>query len=177
MKLAEKYKFLVEKNSDLKFDLKTYFYDAVCHIIIETKDGHKNEEEFIDYLKKQGYNCYFPDGRIDAKFGIDVIAEKNEKTFFVQVKPLTFFLSQRRDVYEDRVKLCRKYEEALEKYNTVTYYAIHSKQNGGTYWVKNGNGFCFRMTDLFSYEKENIDGTYKEIHSLRNGDINYGLLT
>ena len=159
--LAEEYKSMCESKTNLKYDLEIYFYDALCHIIIETKDGQKNEEDFIRYLESIGYECSNIDGRNDAKFGVDIKLVKDGNDFgFIQVKPISFFKTNRADTQNDRIKLCEKYEMTKKEYGLDTFYAIYSKKNDRVYWYKNGKSFCFRINDLFTYDKTDIPNTF-----------------
>ena len=156
IKLAINYKELVEKNSNINKPFETYLYDAICHIIVETYDGQFQEKEFIEYLKEKGFNCTKFDSNIDTKYGVDIkVTTDVNKVFAIQIKPISFFLSNRQDVINDRINLCIKYEKALKELNIKTYYAIYdkNKKTNEIKWFKNkDNGFKFRITDLLTYD-------------------------
>ena len=162
--LAEKYKKTVEDKLNVKYDLSIYFYDALCHIIVETWDGQQNERDFIKFLTNLGYNCSKFDGKIDAEYGVDIKVTRDDgRISAIQIKPISFFKSNRSDVQADRISLCVKYEEALKKFGFKTYYAIYSKDKttGDITWVKNGNGYRFRINELFDYDPTDIKGTFR----------------
>ena len=48
--LAEKYRKIVSEKTGITHDLMVYYYDALCHIIVETWDGQQNERDFITFL-------------------------------------------------------------------------------------------------------------------------------
>lgn len=161
--LTEKYKKMVEEKVNLNYNLSVYFYDALCHIILETWDGQSNERDFINFLTKLGYNCSKFDGQIDAEYGVDIKVTRNDgRVSAIQIKPISFFKSNRSDVQTDRINLCKKYEEAYKKLGFKTYYAIYVKNRdtGEITWVKNGNGFRFRINELFTYDPDDIYGTF-----------------
>lgn len=145
------------------YDLELYMNDALHHTITQTYDGQSFERLFRDYIERLGYECDVVDGEIDANYGIDIVVKKDGKTlFYIQVKPYSFFLSNKEYVNKDRVWLCHKYEDTLKDFGYKTYYAIHYKDNanGSVKWLKNGDKFLFRINNLFRYDKNDIDGTF-----------------
>lgn len=161
--LAERYKKATEEKLKLSYDLSVYFYDALCHIIIETWDGQQNERDFIRFLTKLGYKCSKFDGKIDAEYGVDIKVTRDDgRISAIQIKPISFFKSNRSDVQTDRINLCKKYEDAYRNLGFKTYYAIYAKDKdtGDITWVKNGNGYRFRVNELFGYDPSDIKGTF-----------------
>ena len=160
VQLAEKYKKAVEMKIKAKYDLETYFHDALCHIIVETWDGQQNERDFSNFLRSLGYECSHFDGYTDARFGLDIKVNnpRTDKVSAIQIKPISFFLSNRPDVHKDRINLCRKYKMTLETLGIKTYYAVYvkDKETGDVKWVKNGNGFRFRLNELFEFDENDI---------------------
>lgn len=164
--LAERYKKTVEDKTNLSYEISTYFYDALCHIIVETWDGQANERDFISYLKGLGYNCSKFDGAVDAKYGVDIKVERGDgRVSAIQIKPISFFKSNRSDVQSDRINLCQKYEEALNDMGIKTYYAIYVKdrETGDITWVKNNGMYRFRIGELFNYDPSDIRGTFTRL--------------
>lgn len=163
LQVARDYKMMSENGTDKNIEVSTYLYDALCHIIVETWDGQRNEREFADFLRSLGYRCENFDGSIDAKYGLDIkVTRADGRVSAIQIKPVSFFLSNRPDVQMDRINLCKKYEDALEQLGVKTYYAIYrtDKESGDTLWSKNGQGFRYRINELFSYQKGDIEGTF-----------------
>ena len=161
--LAQNYRTDVEKKIGITYDLEEFFYDALSHIIIETWEGQQNERDFKQYLKGLGYECSDFDGHNDGKYGLDIKVTRDDgKVSGIQIKPITFFKSWRDDVQKDRINLCRKYEMALNDMGIKTYYAIYEKdeKSNKVSWVKNGDMFRFRINELFSYDPEDIEGTF-----------------
>lgn len=165
--LAERYKKVSEEKTGVTaYDLSVFFYDALCHIIVETWDGQQNERDFVKFLTSLGYKCSKFDGRIDAEYGVDIKVERGDGVVSaIQIKPISFFKSNRHDVHMDRVHLCEKYEEALKNLKFKTYYAIYvkDKETGDITWVKNGNGYRFRINELFNYNPVDISGTFTRL--------------
>lgn len=164
--LAERYKKTVEEKLKVSYDLSVYFYDALCHIIVETWDGQQNERDFIKFLTNLGYNCSKFDGKIDAEYGVDIKVTRDDgRVSAIQIKPISFFKSNRSDVQSDRISLCSKYEDAYKNFGFKTYYAIYvkDKATGEIKWVKNGNGYRFRINELFNYDPSDIRGTFTRL--------------
>ena len=144
------------------FDYDVYSNYALCHIITETYDGKKLEIEFKKFLEQLGYKCDYFEGTIDAKYGVDIkVTRGDNKISAIQIKPISFFKSKRIDVYKDRIGLVHKYHNFLNDYGYKTYYAIYykDKKTGKVFWVKNGNGYRFKINELFTYDPNNIEQT------------------
>ncbi len=170
IELSEEYKRMASECGE-DYDLSYFFYDALSHIIIETFDGQYYEEEMKKYLtEKCGYICTKLNGKDDGKYGIDIIIN-GEKG--IQIKPLSFFISDRDDVVLDRINACIKYENTLSEKKMETYYAIYNrdKKSGEVTWAKNGKGYAFVIKDLFSYDPNDIEHTFKDIKFTKNSPI------
>ena len=88
--LAGRYKELV---NDDAFTVEDFFDDIVCHVIIETFDGHKPERELVRILSEKGYEVEETSGVMDSEYGVDLIVSKDgEVKEYIQVKPLSTFL-------------------------------------------------------------------------------------
>ncbi len=164
--LVNKYMIMGNTASDCDYDYDTYFNDALCHIITETYDGKIKELEFKKFLETLGYNCDYFDGSIDAKYGVDLkVTREDGKISAIQIKPISFFKSKRMDVRKDRISLIYKYHKFLKDYSCKTYYAIYyvNKENGCIFWLKNGNGYRFKIDELFTYDINDVYGTMKEL--------------
>lgn len=158
-------------HQNINFPFETYLNDALCHIITQTYDGKIRELEFARFLESLGYTCGWFDGRIDAKYGVDIkITDKNAKIYAIQVKPISFFLSANKDTHEDRINLVHKYYDFLNDYGSKTYYAIYSAKKGdkNALWIKNKNGFRFKLDELFEYDINDIENTIKCKQILRD---------
>lgn len=149
-----------------QYDYDTYFNCVLCHVITETYDGKIQETEFMNFLRGLGYQCCYFEGDIDAKYGVDIKVIRNDgRVSAIQIKPITFFKSNRTDVVRDRMNICHKYENAYKELGIKTYYAIYKKDRmtGKVLWLKNGNGYRFKINELCSYDSNNIDTTFKDI--------------
>lgn len=145
-----------------KYGYDTFFNDALCHIITETYDGKIMEQEFMQFLEGLGYKCDYFDGSIDAKYGVDIKVTRDDgKISAIQIKPISFFKSGRADVHRDRIAMVHKYYSFLNDYGYKTYYAIYykDKERDITFWLKNGNGYRFRIDELFTYDPNSIGNT------------------
>ena len=164
--LCEKYKADVEEKTNVNYDLSVYFHDALCHIILETWEGQQNERDFAAFLEKLGYSCSTFDGSVDSEYGVDIkVTRSDGRISGIQIKPISFFVSNRNDVQSDRINLCYKYESALHNFGFKTYYAIYvkDKATGEVKWLKNGDGYRFRIDELFKYDPNDIKGTFTRV--------------
>ena len=160
--LAEEFKKETEENGGINTGLNIYFYTLVCHLVIETFDGAKAEELLTDYFKENGADVSKVDPVIDTRYGLDLDVKKDGTRFFVQVKPISFFLGKNLHTMKDKVKICVKREEVLEKYGINTYYAIYDidKEECRIRWVTNQKGkILFKIEELFAYDKDIIMNT------------------
>ena len=160
--LAEKFQSLVEESTEFRYDLSIYFYSLVCHIIVETFNGQKIEEIVMNNVKTMGFNVSKVNGSKDARQGIDIAVSNNDNKFYIQVKPISFFLSKKEDTQQDRISCCRKREKVMEMEGLDTYYMIYEMRSNidELKWVIKDNGKkLFKISDLFSYDKNDISGT------------------
>ena len=161
---AQSYKKYCEDNGCSAYDLELYFYKLVCHIIYETYQGQNKERQFIKYINSLGYKCGKFDDYLDTKYGMDLKVENDNKAFAIQIKPISFFLGNALDLKRDQIDLCHKYEQALYDRGIKTFYAIYKINNKGEiYWLRNKNGFKFKIKELFDYDKNDIENTFKKI--------------
>ena len=160
--LAIKYKTMLEEVCEVNYDLSVYFYSLVCHAIVETFVGQKKEEEIIRLLNKRGYKPLKTSGGKDARYGVDISVKGVSEDFYLQIKPISFFLSNFEDTNNDRISLCHKREEVLEMENIDTYYMIYAIDywDSKVRWVTKDNGeVLFHINELFQYDKENVEET------------------
>ena len=172
VEFVKKYMTMGNEASGMDFPYETYFNDALCHIITETYDGKIIELRFMRFLTSRGYECDCFEGHIDAKYGVDIKIKRKSggQTRAIQIKPFTFFIAKRSDTHEDRIQLIHKYHDFVRDYNIETDYAIYSKDenNGNILWLKNGNGFRFKIRDLFDYDPNDIDNTARSKYLKRD---------
>jgi len=160
--LANKYKTLVENETDIKLELSTYFYGLVCHAIIETFNGQQKEEQIIKLLRKRGFKPHKVEGWKDARYGVDIATEGISEDFYIQIKPITFFTSKFNDTVQDRLNCCIKRKELLDIEKIETYYAIYKLYDttGELKWLFNNNDdLLFNNQDLFSWNGDELEVT------------------
>lgn len=164
VKLVTEYMTRGNAASGYEYEYDDYFNDALCHIITETYDGKIQEMDFMNFLTELGYECGYFDGKVDAKYGVDikVTNPKNGKVSAIQIKPVSFFKSRRSDVVKDQKHLIHKYHNCLNDFGIKTYYAIYykDKETGAVLWLKNGDGYRFKIDELFEYDVNDINSTF-----------------
>lgn len=162
--ISKRFKKKVYEKTGVEHDISIFFYNVLCHIIIETFDGQKREEEFRKHLINLGYSVSTFDGDIDTTYGVDIKVTRGDgKVSAIQIKPLSFYKSNKGHVQRDRIGLCKKYENALDNLGIKTYYAIYcyDEDSGKTTWVMNPDGkLRFKINDLFGYDPNDIAGTF-----------------
>lgn len=164
--LAHKYKVLLEDCTDLSYDLSVYFYALVCHAIVETFVGQKKEEMIMNHISNKGFSVKKVEGKKDAKYGVDIEVIGKGQHFYLQVKPITFFMSNYTDTNEDRMSACRKREEILKLEGLDTYYVIYDLdwKTSELKWLLNKKDIIlFKISDLFNYDKDNIKETFTRL--------------
>lgn len=140
------------------------FYDAlVLHAVVETFDGNGMENIVRDAFIAAGFKTRRTNGKEDAEYGIDVVAEKGDQKFLVQVKPKTFYypapdndtlLDDRKSMWEKEVKG----KEAFGQDFIYQYYIYDKPKFGNSGWIINKKtGNCaFVYTDLVKKDSSDV---------------------
>lgn len=89
--------------------LSLYYDNIVCHNFVETFEGSQKELEVIKALKNADFKQLPSTDEDDWKYGADIIAEKNLIIHFIQVKPISFLFSKKRDCVDDRKKIFNQF--------------------------------------------------------------------
>lgn len=131
------------------------FYDAlVLHAVVETCFGIIMEKKAQEAYQCFGFVTTETSGDDDSGCGIDFIAEKDDNTILVQVKPISFFLGRKEDLRKDRWVVWLKHERGLEKFPGATYaYMIYD--NDGK-WLKKDGKFNHHYEELVNKNGEVI---------------------
>lgn len=164
--LVKKYKEKSEKiDNTLSFIEKDYYDALICHIITETYDGYIRENNIYTYFNNvKHFNIVKSNYKDDSKKSIDfIIEDKENKKFYIQIKPLSFFKAiNRPDTFKDNQKLVKNYLNLKEKENIDLYLCIYVSDGYKTEWLKNKNGgICHK-----------IEKIYKNIENIENLEIN-----
>lgn len=157
-RLAEYYQ---EQANDSNFTLEEYFDDIVCHVIIETFDGHQAEKELMKILTDYNFEVEETEGDMDAQFGVDLIVRKNgEVKEYIQVKPISTFVRTNASLVEDRRNFYMKQiklDEYAEKHVTdlkkrdiiyMLYDYQHLISTGEVLWYYKDNKVKFHLNEL-----------------------------
>ena len=104
--LAHRWKTTTDKED--KIPLLYFLYGVINHNFIETYEGHLAEMLVRGTLIKHGFTLMNADDRMDTKLGVDIIAVKNGKTYYIQVKVVSFFLGMQPGQVDHRRKVFTK---------------------------------------------------------------------
>lgn len=119
--------------------LETFFYGVIVHVIVETFQGQKHENDVVNQLEKSGFKVLHGDYNEDALMNIDLkVYEKGESSpkFLLQIKPIRFITSYRGDVILDKLNAFKKNALALQKYpNSKMFYLVYD--NSTDNWIIN----------------------------------------
>ena len=102
----------------------------------------------MSFMVSNGFEALPVSDRDDRELGVDAKLKKNGKLLLVQIKPISFFLSNRYDCIRDRKDAFRKMNKALNEYKDASYYfSIYNKEEKKWYANKNGK-IAHRIEDL-----------------------------
>lgn len=112
-----------QNECDNTIDIEVYVKNIYMHVIIETYDGQRIENELINRIHiEQGITLIQSYGDDDAKMGIDM----RNKKYALQIKPISFFRSNKNvSLIEDRANAFVKKDKCYQTYNINTYYIIY----------------------------------------------------
>lgn len=132
------------------------FYDVVvCHNIVETFKGCSHEREVKNSLINAGFDILPTSDRDDSKLCVDIIAEKNEIKYLIQVKVISFLFGNKPDLIEDRKKIFTKCIPLQKKIygNTDYRYAWVFYDYNNNEWILNPetNRFTWDITKIIDY--------------------------
>lgn len=119
------------------------FYDAlVLHAIVETYVGYSFEAEAKRMLDENGFETSWASDYDDGKYAVDIIANKDGRRYFIQVKPVSFFVSNRGHTTRDRRRIIEAMVNAVHDFGDITYkYLIYDK-NTKMWLVNEKDGRC-----------------------------------
>ena len=130
------------------------------------------EEEVFKAFQDLGYDVAYTEGRLDSELGVDIVAKKDDKTYLVQVKVMSYFFGHTPQLPKDREHVCsktvkQKREETFGKDATFVWYIYNSNTNS---WAENEDGTsAFSIDELMNSDgtiSENISGGFKKENTL-----------
>lgn len=105
-------KLMEELKDDKNITLEMCLDLLITHIIIETIDGHAVENEVINYLEKyKNFSVNNEIDEIDSNFNVDITVRNkinNNIISYIQIKPISTFLSKSEGVKKDRILFRKK---------------------------------------------------------------------
>lgn len=126
----------------------------ICHAIVETYDGGI-KENFIDgYIKKQEGTLPLPKNDIwDREYGIDKSFVYHKRTYFIQIKPVSFFLGKNSETIKDRnlaIIKTNKFKIDNEEYKDAIFrYVIYDEREDGIYFLKNKESIFNKIDEKY----------------------------
>lgn len=138
----------LQELDDNKEQLDTYYWYIIYKLIYCTFNGCKAERKAKEIIESKMLETKIPTIDEDSKYGIDLKVYNNGKYICnIQVKPDTFFKSNKESNCKRRIFDYNKTTKATEKFRVPTYYMIYSKNTGN--FIKNDNNkFLFKWSDL-----------------------------
>lgn len=145
--------------------IETFYQNTVYHIITQTINGHKAEEEMIRHINANIDNmtATSADYILDTEYGVDVIAKTPSHELFIQVKPISFIKGKHanKDLWEDRMEAIRKHRLARETFNTETVYAFYQWDYTNTHieWFTNDGKILQRLNQIMTDDGTSLFNT------------------
>ena len=134
---------------DYETPLSEYYDAIVLHTVVETYMGKDFEDKAISCLEENGYAVEHGDDTEDSLMNIDMKVYKDGKlVFLMQVKPISFIVSDKLHTKRDRINAFEKHEAGHEKYPGIPYkYLIYDPSTNK--WIYNKE----KERCLFSYDE------------------------
>ena len=149
-----------------RFTYEECYDEIINNTIIETFNGKKYEVHVKELLTNSGYLVQNTNGKIDEIYGIDLIAEKNGKYRYFQIKPVTTFIGNKnQSLIEDRINFFKKEKEwntnGFIEYNLPKgeiLYMCYDKNKNGILFLKNEKTkkHFFRLNELCDINGETL---------------------
>ena len=132
---------------------------VILHAVIETVDGKLKEIYLSNYLIKNGFEIYSPTQNDDSLKGIDIIAVKNNIKYLIQVKPISFFLGNKKDQIDDRINNFEKEQKALNAYPNSNYFVSIYNSRENKWLSADGKNLALKLNHLL-YQDGNLNKQY-----------------
>lgn len=134
---------LLENSSKIDINIcQAYIYKK---IFVEAFNGCHREMEMKELVESRGYDFVFPTVQEDQTLGVDGKVFKDGKlSFMIQLKPASFFRSNRPILVRKRIEMMKKWRLTKEKLGVETFYLIYDNNC----WIKNEDSILFRISDL-----------------------------
>ena len=147
---------------DFETPLSEYFDAIILHTVVETYVGADFEKRAVERLEECGFKAVHGTDEEDSLMNIDYkIYKDNTLKYFLQIKPLSFVISDRTHTFKDRVNAFGKHNIGNKKYPGVPYYYLVYDASTVRWLYNKDKDRC-----LFKYE-ELVDGFGNPIKSLR----------
>jgi hypothetical protein len=112
-------------SKDFETPLSEYFDAIILHTVVETYVGSDFEKRAVKCLEENGFKAIHGTDEEDSSMNIDYkIYKDNVLKFFLQVKPISFVVSDRIHTFRDRVNAFEKHDVGNKKYPGVPYYYL-----------------------------------------------------
>lgn len=134
-----------------KIPLSTFYDVVVCHNIVETFRGKENELTVANMLRDKGFEIIPTTDDDDAERGIDIMAKKNGKLHFIQVKVVSYLFGFKPDLVADRQKVFTSYIPNQKKVygEGIPYiWIFYDYKTKEWVWNKFNNSFQWDITKI-----------------------------
>ena len=114
-----------ESSKDFETPLSEYFDAIILHTVVETYVGTDFEKKAVKCLTEHDFKAVHGTDEEDSSMNIDYKIYKNGALkFFLQIKPLSFIVSNRNHTFKDRVNAFEKHDIGNKKYPGIPYYYL-----------------------------------------------------
>lgn len=110
---------------DYDTPLSEYFDAIILHTVVETYVGADFEKKAVKCLEEHGFDAVHGTDDEDSAMNIDYkIYKDGELKYFLQVKPISFIVSDRQHTFNDRLNAFEKHDMGNKKYPGIQYYYL-----------------------------------------------------
>ena len=149
--------------NDFETPLSEYFDAIILHTVVETYVGKDFENKAIDMLNDNGFTTKHGTQDEDSDMNIDFkIYKDGELKSLVQVKPISFIISNRKHTREDRINVFEKHKKGWKKYPGIPYiYLIYDASTLKWVYNEKENRCAFAYEDLVNLDGSPIISAYQ----------------
>ena len=119
---------------------RAWVYKKAC---VEANRGSFMEWKMKELIESKGYECVLPTYEEDTTFGVDAkVYKDNNLILTIQLKPLSFFLSDKDILVQKRKELLNKFQ--TNPFGTRNCVMIYNNND----WYMNGGSYLWDLTGI-----------------------------